>query len=152
MGSLRTTWAIILPSHQCLDATPVISGGASVYIKKKNGELGCKNKKRRFYFGETPTWSISISLGKALGHSMATFTMSDGGGMVGAGVGGGLAPASGWCSHPCVLSHSSLRERKKGGISVEVKVERSELLRRDLKTPTNNSCLLDNVPGFTRLF
>ena len=30
---------------------------------------------------QTPTWSISMSLGKALGHSMATLTMSAGGGM-----------------------------------------------------------------------
>lgn len=38
---------------------------------------------------ETPTWSISMSLGKAFGHSMATLTMSDGGGMVWVGGGDG---------------------------------------------------------------
>lgn len=43
---------------------------------------------------ETRTWSISMSLGNAFGHSMATLTMSDGGGMV--GVGGRLP-------HPCLF-------------------------------------------------
>lgn len=51
--------------------------------------VSCADNNRSFRVSETPTWSISISLGKAFGHSMATLTMSAGGGM--AEVGWGVA-------------------------------------------------------------
>lgn len=51
--------------------------------------VSCVDNNRSLHVSDTPTWSISMSLGKAFGHSMATLTMSAGGGM--AEVGWGVA-------------------------------------------------------------
>lgn len=75
-----------------------------------------------YILSEPPTWSISMSLGKAFGHSMATLTMSAGGGMAEVGWAGGVGPAASpllEVAHPNLQDKSEEKERMEGEREVD---------------------------------